>query len=40
MPQFDDQPRIWTGEDVFTEEITEDTSTDLTVIDENHNYHL
>lgn len=34
MPGFDDQPRIWTGDDVFTEENTEDTSTDLTVIDE------
>ena len=32
MPGFDDQPRIWTGEDVFTEEET--TSTDLIVIDE------
>ena len=34
MPGFDDQPRIWTGDDVFTEENTEDASTDLTVIDE------
>ena len=32
MPGFDDLPRIWTGEDVFTEEET--TSTDLIVIDE------
>lgn len=29
---FDDQPRIWTGEDVFTEEET--ATTDLTVVDE------
>ena len=34
MPQFDDQPRIWTGEDVFTEDTIDETSTDLTVIDE------
>lgn len=29
---FDDQPRIWTGEDVFTEEET--TTTDLAIVDE------
>jgi len=37
MPQFDDQPKIWTGDDVFTEdvpEITEEQGTDLTVVDE------
>ena len=34
MPQFDDQPRIWTGEDVFTEDTVEETGTDLTTIDE------
>ena len=34
MPQFDDQPKIWTGDDVFTEEIQEETSTDLTIVDE------
>ena len=32
---FDDQPRIWTGEDVFTEDVPQDiASTDLTVVDE------
>ena len=34
MPGLDDQPRIWTGDDVFVDEIPEETSTDLTVIDE------
>ncbi len=34
MPQLDDQPKIWTGDDVFTDEITEDTSTDLTIVDD------
>ena len=32
---FDDQPRIWTGEDVFTEDVPQDiASTDLTIVDE------
>lgn len=35
MPQFDDQPKIWTGDDVFVDDIPqEDVSTDLTVVDE------
>lgn len=35
MSQFDDQPKIWTGDDVFTDEIPQDTSsTDLTLVDE------
>ena len=34
MPQFDDQPKIWTGDDVFTDEITPEQTTDLAVIDE------
>lgn len=34
MPQFDDQPRIWTGEDVFEEGVVEEISTELTTIDE------
>lgn len=34
MPQFDDQPKIWTGEDVFTEDVVEETGTDLTTIDD------
>lgn len=34
MPQFDDQPKIWTGDDIFADEITEETSTDLTLIDD------
>lgn len=34
MPQFDDQPKIWTGDDVFTDEITPEQTTDLTIIDE------
>lgn len=33
MPQFDDQPKIWTGDEVFTEP-TEDEITDLTIVDE------
>ena len=33
MPQFDDQPKIWTGDEVFTEP-TEDEVTDLTIVDE------
>lgn len=34
MPQFDDQPKIWTGDDVFTDEITPEQTTDLAIIDE------
>lgn len=34
MPQFDDQPKIWTGDDVFTEEVADETSTDLAIIDD------
>ncbi len=34
MPQFDDQPKIWTGDDVFVDEIPEETGTDLTTVDE------
>lgn len=34
MPGLDDQPRIWTGDDVFVDEILEETGTDLTTIDE------
>ena len=34
MPQFDDQPKIWTGDDVFTEDVIEETSTDLTTVDD------
>ena len=34
MPQFDDQPKIWTGDDVFVDEIPEETGTDLTIVDE------
>ena len=34
MPQFDDQPKIWTGDDVFTNEITPEQNTDLAIIDE------
>lgn len=34
MPGLDDQPRIWTGDDVFVDEIPEETGTDLTTIDE------
>lgn len=34
MPQFDDQPKIWTGDDVFTDEITPEQNTDLAIIDE------
>lgn len=34
MPGLDDQPRIWTGDDVFVDEIPEETGTDLTVVDE------
>jgi len=33
MP-YDDQPRIWTGDDVFTEEIPEESVTDLTIVDD------
>lgn len=37
MPQFDDQPKIWTGDDVFTEDNiqeVDETSTDLAIVDE------
>lgn len=34
MPQFDDQPKIWTGDDIFTDEITPEQTTDLAIIDE------
>lgn len=37
MPQFDDQPKIWTGDDVFTEDDiqeVDETSTDLAIVDE------
>lgn len=34
MAQFNDQPRIWTGDDIFVDETLEETSTNLTVIDE------
>ena len=34
MPQFDDQPKIWTGDDVFTDEIIPEQTTDLAIIDE------
>ena len=37
MPQFDDQPKIWTGDDVFTEDNiqeVDETSTDLVIVDE------
>ena len=34
MPQFDDQPKIWTGDDVFVDEAVEETSTDLTIVDD------
>lgn len=34
MPQFDDQPKIWTGDDVFTDEIEPEQNTELVVIDE------
>lgn len=34
MPGLDDQPRIWTGDDVFVDEIPEETGTDLTIVDE------
>ena len=37
MPQFDDQPKIWTGDDVFTEDDiqeVDETSTDLATVDE------
>lgn len=34
MPGLDDQPRIWTGDDVFVDEIPEETGTDLTTVDE------
>lgn len=34
MPGLDDQPRIWTGDDVFVDEISEETGTDLTIVDE------
>lgn len=33
MPQFDDQPKIWTGEDVFGDDVIEQ-STDLVTVDE------
>lgn len=31
---FDDQPRIWTGDEVFTEPTEEEQTTDLTLVDE------
>lgn len=37
MPQFDDQPKIWTGDDVFTEDNiqeVDETPTDLVIVDE------
>ena len=37
MPQFDDQPKIWTGDDIFTEDNiqeVDETSTDLAIVDE------
>ena len=34
MPQFDDQPKIWTGDDVFTDDVVDETSTDLTIVDD------
>ena len=37
MPQFDYQPKIWTGDDVFTEDNiqeVDETSTDLAIVDE------
>lgn len=37
MPKFDDQPKIWTGDDVFTEDNiqeVDETSTDLAIVDE------
>lgn len=34
MPQFDDQPRIWTGDDVFTEDNQPQPNTDIVVVDE------
>ena len=37
MPQFNDQPKIWTGDDVFTEDNiqeVDETSTDLAIVDE------
>ena len=34
MPGLDDQPRIWTGDDVFTDEIQPEQTTDLAIIDE------
>lgn len=34
MSQFDDQPKIWTGDDVFTEEAEETAATDLTIVDD------
>lgn len=34
MPGLDDQPRIWTGDDVFTDEIEPEQTTELAVIDE------
>lgn len=33
MPQFDDQPKIWTGDDIFTEDIQEQ-STELIEVDD------
>ena len=34
MPQFDDQPRIWTGDDVFTEDNQPQPNTNIVVVDE------
>lgn len=34
MPQFDDQPRIWTEENDFVLEVPEETGTDLTLVDD------
>ena len=34
MPQLDDQPKIWTGDDVFTDEVVNETSTDLSIVDD------
>jgi len=34
MPGLDDQPRIWTGDDVFTDEITPEQANELMVVDD------
>ena len=34
MPQFDDQPKIWTGDDILEENVIPEQSTDLMTIDE------